>query len=96
MVQYVTKKNQLTVALQSILQQFVTKNNEKKENLFTWCGDCAGWGGCGDGLGACPGLWGGPCCCGDGGGWGWPIGPGLAAGDGPPGAHCLVGSAYYK
>lgn len=59
--------------------------------FLTWCGDCAGWGGWGDGLGAL--LWLGLC----GGPWGWgdwdwggpcgccPVcGPGLAAGEG----HC--------
>lgn len=64
---------------------------------ITWWGDCAGCGGCGDGLGAWPpGLCGGPCCCGDWDGNGWPLGPGLAAGDGPLGGHGLDGSEYWK
>lgn len=68
------------------------------DNIYicTWCGDWAGCGGCGDGLGAWPGLCGGPCC-GDGGGCGWPpLGPGLAAGDGPLGGHDLDGSEYWN
>lgn len=63
--------------------------------ICTWCGDWAGCGGCGDGLGAWPGLCGGPCC-GDGGGCVCPLGLGLAAGDGPLGGHGLDGSEYCK
>lgn len=73
---------------------------KSKYFLLTWCGDgeaCEGWG---DGLGAWLGLLlgGGPPCCvwwGDAGGRGWPPGPGLGAGDEPPGQG-RFGSGYCK